>query len=484
MQPTVPPVAIVGFIALLGSLFTLSPLLSTVAIITLLLAFKLLWRPGEAPIFLAILIYQWLQVNLKTFDAIVNQQPVSLYGAFGGDLPLAILLGNATLIALAVGLRLGAGAQQPELTRVAENQALHYPLRFWLTLYGVSWVVASLAKAGAWVVPGFTQIFLAISSLHWASFVIITYVAFKRSPHWRGWWFIFIIEFIFVIGGYFSGFQIVIICAMLGVSAALVPIRLRKSAPLLTLSVILILAAIVWTSVKASYRSYISGGQRAQIVVVDQADRFTHLFSLIMDFSLDDINPSYAKLVGRIAYVDLPARVLMFVPAIVPHGGGVIWTDAIVRVFTPRFLFSDKPPVHDSVRTNYYTGLGVASYEQGTSISIGYMAESYIDFGVPFMFLPIFGLGVLLGLFYRWLHNHPSTRGIWVMGLSTVALWPALLFETSITKMLPSFAVTMAVVVLVTLLLPGIMKLLSTQANHQTKTKFPTGRVLPRRPMK
>ena len=43
----------------------------------------------------------------------------------------------------------------------------------------------------------------------------------------------------------------------------------------------------------------------------------------------------------------------------------------------------------------------VAGVEQGTSIGIGYMAESYVDFGPVLMFLPILLLGVFYGLIYR-----------------------------------------------------------------------------------
>jgi len=50
----------------------------------------------------------------------------------------------------------------------------------------------------------------------------------------------------------------------------------------------------------------------------------------------------------------------------------------------------------------FYTGLALASAAQGTSISMGYMVESYIDFGPVFMYVPIFLLGTLWGGMYRY----------------------------------------------------------------------------------
>ena len=72
------------------------------------------------------------------------------------------------------------------------------------------------------------------------------------------------------------------------------------------------------------------------------------------------------------------------------------------RIFTPRLFFPDKARIDDSERTNYYTGSRVAGTEEGTSIGIGYMAESYIDFGPTYMFIPIMLLGVFYGLIYRY----------------------------------------------------------------------------------
>jgi hypothetical protein len=44
----------------------------------------------------------------------------------------------------------------------------------------------------------------------------------------------------------------------------------------------------------------------------------------------------------------------------------------------------------------------VAGPESGTSIAFGYAAESYVDFGIPWMFLPVAAYGALMGVAYRW----------------------------------------------------------------------------------
>ena len=54
----------------------------------------------------------------------------------------------------------------------------------------------------------------------------------------------------------------------------------------------------------------------------------------------------------------------------------------------------------DSQRTNKYTREHFADFSKGVSISIGYYAESYIDFGY-LMFIMLFILGLLYGNLYK-----------------------------------------------------------------------------------
>lgn len=272
---------------------------------------------------------------------------------------------------------------------------------------------------------------------------MLTYAAFARRRHWKLWWLVFGAEFLLSVGGFFSGFQSVIFYAMFGLVAALVPLTLRRLGPLLLLASLLVVSALVWTAVKTEYRGFVSGGTQAQIVVVERSERLTRLGDMVTNLESGALIGTLDTLAERVAYVDFFARVIQVVPEAIPHEQGALWGDALSRVFMPRLLFPDKPAVHDSLRTNYYTGLGVATHAQGTSISLGYLAESYIDFGVPLMFLPVLILGYAMGRFYRWLHTSPRTVGIWGMALAVVALWPAMAFETSITKMLVALAMNM-----------------------------------------
>ena len=98
---------------------------------------------------------------------------------------------------------------------------------------------------------------------------------------------------------------------------------------------------------------------------------------------------SVDQLLRRLTYVDFFAVVLTYVPSQMPHENGALFWDAVSRPFMPRLFFPDKEVIDDFVRSNLYTG-GVAAISEGTSISLGYVAESYIDFGAVGMFPALF----------------------------------------------------------------------------------------------
>ncbi|MGH7192692.1 MAG: hypothetical protein ACREJM_04055, partial [Candidatus Saccharimonadales bacterium] len=122
------------------------------------------------------------------------------------------------------------------------------------------------------------------------------------------------------------------------------------------------------------------------------------------------------------------------VPARKPHQKGELWLDAIKHVCMPRALFPNKRVVNDSERTNRFTSRNVAGADQGTSISIGYMGESYIDFGPVGMFVPIFLLGIYYGWIYRWFVRRAANPLLGMAIATSLLLFSAHLLESSNVK--------------------------------------------------
>jgi hypothetical protein len=83
-----------------------------------------------------------------------------------------------------------------------------------------------------------------------------------------------------------------------------------------------------------------------------------------------------------------------------------------------------------------YAGVFVAGVEQNTSIAFGYAIESYIDFGVPWMFAPVFLFGLVMGLVYEGLSRLLRIQELRV-GIVALIFWLILyLFERSWVKTL------------------------------------------------
>lgn len=412
-------------------------LLALFAVIVLLFGSALLWRPGESPILLLLFGYHWLQGSMRIFHANFKGVDVSDLSYAGGQVSLASMLSLVALLALAAGLRVGIGPWRAIEGQVCRSIALSRDTKYWFRLYALVWVGATVALLIARSVPGLSQPLLAAANLKWAFFWILAYATFARPNADRKYLVVaFMFEFALGVGGYFSNFTTVFFMTIMAVAAAGMKISLSRLAALTALGALLVTVAVVWTAVKFEYRYFVSGGERAQIITVDYSTRIATLANMVVDLEARDIAQAIEETVDRVSYVDFFAVVLDRVPSAISHEYGALWWDAISRPFMPRILFPGKSAIHDSERTNYYTGLGVASYGAGTSISIGYLGETYIDFGAISMMPIIFFYGLFLGRVYRWFVRGPRTQGLLGMAFVSIIFLGAAALESSIAKVM------------------------------------------------
>lgn len=421
-------------------------MLGFLAVAVLGFGFLLLWQPKVAPILLFVFGYQWLQVSTKLFRADLLGVGVDELSLFGGQLSGAIFLSLVGLVFFAIGLRLGAGPPRKQVAGTLIEDGLAKPPRFWLSLYVAAFLLATMAQIGARVIPGLSQPLLAVAALKWAFYWIFTYVTFTRQDGPRRLWFlVFALELALGFGGYFSDFRTILFMTILALIPAGLKLNVFRIMSLAGVAVLTLGLGVVWTAIKPEYREFLSQGERAQVVYVTYADSVAYAASLIGKLDNVALEKAAIDLTERISYVDFFARVVDYVPAVVPYENGAIWWDALIRPFMPRIFFPDKSAINDSDRTIEFTGIRVGTADEGASVSIGYMGEAYIDFGPLGMMVPIFFLGWGLGIFYRWISNYPSTRGLLGMGLATAILYPAAQFETSITKLIGGLVVTMLI---------------------------------------
>jgi hypothetical protein len=208
-------------------------------------------------------------------------------------------------------------------------------------------------------------------------------------------------------------------------------------------AVIALTAAIAWTGIKPVVRI----GFEESSSTVDRIARAASTAQSVLGYSPAAWQRETDRLVSRIWQVQYPAMALARVPSVLPYENGAILWSAIANIFTPRFLFPEKADLpSDSEKVRKYAGVWVSGRETQTSYAFGYAAESYVDFGIPLMFLPIFVYGLLMGIVRRQLGRHIHHTEL-RNGVMAVVFWSSLyLFETSWVIML-GLAITQLVVI-------------------------------------
>jgi hypothetical protein len=117
------------------------------------------------------------------------------------------------------------------------------------------------------------------------------------------------------------------------------------------------------------------------------------------------------------------------IPNLRPHENGAIWWENITFVFTPRLLFPEKSIYEATKKTNKYTGFRYAGIKKGASFSLGYFADSYVDFGYIGMYAPLLLLALLVMLMYRLFYNMKSLNLFLRFAIINVVLYNFASFE-------------------------------------------------------
>lgn len=407
---------------------------------------RLLLRPGEPPILLMAVGFQWVQVAADVARAdYLNRELTELAGLPEAD--LAVWLSLVGLVVLAAGMKLGrriVSRRERRLNRAeASSLSVHRIFLLYLALLCGGWIGAGLARS----LPRITQFFIAAAALKWMFLIILAYYVFSTGRN-RGYLIAAVVlEIALGLTGYFAGFTTVFLVLLAAAFTIHWSSRRTRWVRAVTLGGILFGFSVLWMAVRLEYRPFLNQGTGLQIVSkVPVLDRYDKLLAIVSELSLRDLRSAADQMVDRVGYTKFFGRTITYVPASVPHEHGKLWGEAIAHVVQPRLFFPDKPVLgSDSERTIRYTGYSVAGEQFGTSVSLGYMAESYIDFGRWGMFVPVFILGVLWGTLFAFLVSWPRST-VFGFAAAITVLINAMQFEISNAKLIGGVLITFLVV--------------------------------------
>jgi len=378
--------------------------------------------------------FQWMQVASGlfyfkltgiTFDTIEQS-----------DWRPMLLIGLGVLTSLAIGGNIGLRLWRLPPDILIQRPSFAFSSRTLFALYILAVLFSGSIQRLAWDMPQLTQPLIVLSYCRFGLF----YLILRRLiyPEFKYGWVTVLVAFEVIIGfsGFFAGFREALMLAAL----ALLERFNRKEAGhwvmIVMVGVAIMVTGLFWTSIKVEFRTEIKDGTLSDSTH-SRLIKISELSKTWLDRGWEGIQEDMHRMVDRIWAIYFPALAVARVPKDIPHSDGKIFGMAIKHIVTPRLLFPNKPAlISDSEMVREYAGVKVAGEDEDTSIAFGYAAESYVDFGLPLMFLPVLAYGVLIGAIYRRLLSLVMHREL-AIALVTVIGWLGLyIFERSWAKTL------------------------------------------------
>jgi len=402
--------------------------LLTVATFVLLVGLKLTWTGDGLFVLPAAFTFHWVETSIGLFYKSVFGREVPTF--VRSEYRPMVLIALGCCLALAVGIRLGLSLLKTD----HDDDRSEYAFSFGLLM--VAYVVATsfegtLTAAGA-DYPSVRQIIVTADTARLGILFLLLRRLLAPTPRWSWIAGIVALEVALGISGFFAGFREPLVLAALALVEVFDRRNPRHWIAMTTAAVSAVAIGLLWMGIRSEYRR--------NFIAIDNFDtsrsaRLRSIESLSLNFLHADSESTWETsdaLVDRMWTVYYPALAVERVPQQLPHTNGQILWEALVHIVTPRVFFPGKPELpSDSEKVRKYSGVFVAGVEQNTSIAFGYAAEAYIDFGLPWMFLPVLIFGVVMGWFYRLFDRLIHHRELFV-AFGTIAFWISLyLFERS-----------------------------------------------------
>jgi hypothetical protein len=442
---------LVGTVAIILTETSTEPALAVMSLGVIIVGAKLLWRSGEPPILFGAFFIQWLQATMAVFRASFSGvELASLYSGYSGvgdGIVTATWLSLFGLLVLAGGIRLalrGIPAVQTEF--ITEIQQCSLKKAF--GAYCLAQVACVGIESVTYLFPGFVQALISLTNFRWLFFFMLAIIVFVKRRGYLLLTFVCLFEIARGFLSYYSDYKDAFLVVTMAFLTARPELNIRTLAGVSLIATPVIVLSAAWSEVKTEYRSFLNAGTGQQYVVVGPVEAFNRISELLLDKGMSQLSEGFDDLSRRIEYTYLFGRVVEHVPSMFPHDDGAIWSGAVMHVLTPRLLFPDKPSIgSDVLNTQRYAGLKITEQGgQATEIPMGYMAESYIDFGSLGMFVPILLLGLLYGGQYRYIVTRRRYM-ILAIAAAPVLMMPMSKFETTAAKILGGTLTTFGVFV-------------------------------------
>ncbi len=424
------------FIFVLGMIYAIlskNTLLTISALVVPFIIIKLVWRKGDSPILFMAMLIQWLAISVKVFYANYTGEDFVDVHSYPQEIVTAFYLGLIGLIAMCSGIHLALRTLKVGEKDHFKVEKDDYNFNKLTQVYVICSIAYPILFALSFTLGGIQQPLSKFIEFKWAVFFLFMLYSFQTGQYK-----IFILvacyEILLSFTGYFSGFKDYFFALFIGMMMVFGNrIKPKHIFPMLIIISLGVYFLMIWQYVKPEYRKFLSGGAEAQISVRSTEESLSKLFELVSNSGPDAIEEGFEYTVNRLEYIDFLSAAITQVPQNIPHTNGELWSGAFARIFQPRLLFPNKKVIDDSEKASLYTGQEFYGAARGTSVSLGYFAESYVDFGTMGMHIILLLFGFIIGTMYKYvIHNAPNYM------VGTAMVFPMFFvifnFETALDK--------------------------------------------------
>lgn len=276
---------------------------------------------------------------------------------------------------------------------------------------------------------GLAQVLVTLSLLKWIFFIWYGIIVWISKTNRIILVVILLYEFITGLYSYFSTFKEVLFYTIIVSLTFIKQITFRQFINFLIVSVSLLFVFVTWTAIKGSYRQFLNQGSRQQVVSVSKSEALSQVSEKVQTISWKQYQLSMNLALYRIQYIYHLAIVMDRIPELKAHENGKVWWENVSFVLTPRILFPDKPIYESTKKTNKYTGFKYAGIQKGAAFSLGYFADSYVDFGYIGMFMPLSLMALFVMLIYRFFYKMNHLNLFLRFAIINVTLYNFISFE-------------------------------------------------------
>ena len=427
----------------IGVTYLLGSWMHGASVAVLLLIWRGLPDTEGPPVLKLAMTTQWIQVAVGLFYGALSGRTLATTETASYEMTVAIGLG--CVAALTLGLGLGQRLVQRRMAYPEVCLEHLFTFKTLVVIYFITLAGTGAVQQLSYDMPTIRQALVALTLGRLAVVSLVLRRLVRPRFRWDMVALLLTFEVILGFTGFFSGFKEPLLLTALALLEIFDRRRVDHWVAGGALATCLLLAGVMWMGVRTEFRRDFQDDAFA----ASQSLRLQRMQALFKDW--------YTQTEGHIQDVDnfvdrawaiyYPALAIARVPTVLPHTDGALFGAAMTHLVTPRFLFPNKPDLpsdSDMVRT--YSGVNVAGAESNTSIAFGYMAEGYVDFGAPLMFIPVFLFGLAMGSAYEFFLRTIAHRELAVSIVMCIFWINLYLFEKSWAKTMGDSVTTMVYV--------------------------------------